>query len=188
MYREPSVGICTFTLGTGSGESLHCTESAQADVCARRQRGLFNVLHATGLLCSSCGYCQGMGSVAATFLCYLPPESAYAAMVTLHDVYGLHRVYEPGFPGMLQCFAAQEALTRAIMPDVAAIFDASFISVSSFATKWYITLFATTVAFSTQLRIWDLFLLEGMDVLVITATAVIWVLKRECSQLSPTVR
>jgi hypothetical protein len=38
------------------------------------QRALFNVLHAFALHCSDCGYCQGMGSLAATFLCYLPPE------------------------------------------------------------------------------------------------------------------
>jgi hypothetical protein len=38
------------------------------------QRSLFNVLHAFALHCPECGYCQGMGSLAATFLCYLPPE------------------------------------------------------------------------------------------------------------------
>ena len=38
------------------------------------QRSLFNVLHCFALLCPDCGYCQGMGSLAATFLCYLPPE------------------------------------------------------------------------------------------------------------------
>jgi hypothetical protein len=38
------------------------------------QRSLFNVLHCFALLCPDCGYCQGMGSLAATFLCYFPPE------------------------------------------------------------------------------------------------------------------
>lgn len=40
----------------------------------RSQRSLFNVLHAFAMLCHDCGYCQGMGSLAATFLCYAPPE------------------------------------------------------------------------------------------------------------------
>lgn len=48
------------------------------------------------------------------------------------------------------------------------------ISASSYATKWYITLFANTVPFQTQLRIWDALLLEGQDVLVITSLALIY--------------
>lgn len=48
------------------------------------------------------------------------------------------------------------------------------ISASAYATKWYITLFANTVPFQTQLRIWDALLLEGQDVLVITSIALIY--------------
>lgn len=38
------------------------------------QRALFHVLHAFSQTCGTCGYCQGMGSVAATLLCYFAPE------------------------------------------------------------------------------------------------------------------
>lgn len=38
------------------------------------QRALFHVLHAFSQSCPTCGYCQGMGSVAATLLCYFEPE------------------------------------------------------------------------------------------------------------------
>lgn len=38
------------------------------------QRALFHVLHAFSQSCGSCGYCQGMGSLAATLLCYFEPE------------------------------------------------------------------------------------------------------------------
>lgn len=57
------------------------------------------------------------------------------------------------------------------------------ISTSAYGTKWYITLFANSVPFATQLRLWDGFLLEGLDFLVITAVAIIWHFQRE--QLSP---
>lgn len=140
------------------------------------QRALFNVLHAFALYCPECGYCQGMGSLAATFLCYMLPEKAYAAMVYLHDSYDMHAVFKPGFPGMLECFHAQEELVKLLMPDVAEVLDKNYISVSSFATKWYITLFVNVLPFSTQLRIWDLFLYGGKDVLILTSTALIWTL------------
>jgi USP6 N-terminal-like protein len=51
------------------------------------------------------------------------------------------------------------------------------ISTTSYATKWYITLFANTVPFQMQLRLWDAFLLDGLDVLVAMALYVIWTFK-----------
>jgi hypothetical protein len=38
------------------------------------QRSLFHVLHCFAMLCDTCGYCQGMGPIAATLLCYFDPE------------------------------------------------------------------------------------------------------------------
>lgn len=43
------------------------------------QRALFHVLHAFSQSCGTCGYCQGMGSVAATLLCYFEPEVSSAS-------------------------------------------------------------------------------------------------------------
>lgn len=38
------------------------------------QRALFHVLHVFSQSCGTCAYCQGMGSVVATLLCYFEPE------------------------------------------------------------------------------------------------------------------
>jgi len=43
------------------------------------QRNLFHVLHCFSLICDTCGYCQGMGPIAATLLCYFDPEVSRAA-------------------------------------------------------------------------------------------------------------
>ncbi len=66
------------------------------------QRSLFHVLHAISMLCDQCGYCQGMGPIAATLLCYFSPERAYAAMVALHSHVNLHTTFSPGFPGLVE--------------------------------------------------------------------------------------
>lgn len=55
------------------------------------------------------------------------------------------------------------------------------ISTSSYATKWYITLYANSVPFGTQLRFWDALLLEGVDFLVIAAVGIIWAFRGEPS-------
>lgn len=49
---------------------------------------------------------------------------------------------------------------------------------SSYSSKWYLTLYTNSFPFATQLRLWDALLLEGIDVLVIIAVAVIWHFQR----------
>ncbi|KIL71420.1 hypothetical protein M378DRAFT_65012 [Amanita muscaria Koide BX008] len=139
------------------------------------QCSLFHVLHAFSLRCPTCGYVQGMGPIAATLLNYFDPERVYASLVRLHDAYSLHSVFSPGFPGMLEAIYLQERITEMFMPDVYAAFKQHMISTTSYATKWYITLFANSVPFQMQLRIWDVFLLEGYDVFVAIAVAIVWV-------------
>ncbi|OSD00814.1 RabGAP/TBC [Trametes coccinea BRFM310] len=139
------------------------------------QRSLFHVLHSLSLRCDTCGYCQGMGPIAATLLCYFEPERAYASLVRLHDSYNMHAIFSPGFPGLLEAIYVQERLTEQMLPAVYAAFKRHMVSTTSYATKWYITLFANSVPFQMQLRLWDAFLLEGHDIFVVVAVAIVWV-------------
>jgi len=87
------------------------------------QRALFHVLHALGLHCDDIGgYCQGMGPIAATLLCYFEPERAYAGLVRLFDQYKLGHIFAPGFPGLHEAFYVQERLVEWLMPDVHSAF------------------------------------------------------------------
>jgi len=118
-----------------------------------------------------------MGPIAATLLCYFEPERVYASLVRLHDAYAMHTIFSPGFPGLLEAIYVQERITEQTMPNVYAAFRDHMISTTSYATKWYITLFANSVPFQTQLRLWDIFLLEGQDVFVAVAVAIVWVFR-----------
>ncbi|KAG1868261.1 rab-GTPase-TBC domain-containing protein [Suillus subalutaceus] len=139
------------------------------------QRSLFHVLHSFSLQCHQCGYVQGMGPIAATLLCYFEPEKVYAALSRLHDTYNMHTIFSPGFPGLLQAIYVQERIMESKMPDVYAAFKKHMISTTSYATKWYITLFANSVPFQTQLRLWDAYLLEGEDLFIAVAISIVWV-------------
>ncbi|EGO31155.1 hypothetical protein SERLADRAFT_455886 [Serpula lacrymans var. lacrymans S7.9] len=148
------------------------------------QRSLFRVLHAFSLRCSHCGYVQGMGPIAATFLCYFQPERVYASLVRLHDSYLMHTIFSPGFPGLLEAIYVQERTIEFMMPDVYAAFKEHTISTTSYATKWYITLFANSVPFQTQLRLWDAYLFDGQDVFVAVAVAIVWVYRDQITSSS----
>lgn len=112
--------------------------------------------------------------------------------------FSLHHILRNGFPGLQVCFEAQEVLCQAWMPNVAKILvrlascsplsiaaqilldgqNHHLIHPSSYATKWYITLYtSSTFEFSTQLRIWDAYLLEGTELLVVVALAILWGLR-----------
>ncbi|SYW80374.1 related to GYP5 - GTPase-activating protein for Ypt Proteins [Ustilago bromivora] len=138
------------------------------------QRSLFHILHAISMLCEQCGYCQGMGPIAATLLCYFSPERAYTAMVSMHNYLNLHTTFSPGFPGLVENLFVQEQLLRKYAPELAAVFDDQMIVASSYATKWYITLFSNSIPFETQLRVWDAWLLDGQDVITMVAVGIIW--------------
>ena len=124
-----------------------------------------------------------MGPIAATLLCYFEPERVYASLVRLHDSYELHNIFSPGFPGLLEAIYIQERITEQMMPDVYAAFKKHMISTTSYATKWYITLFSNSVPFQTQLRLWDVFLLEGQDLFVAVAVSIVWAYRGMCSDL-----
>ncbi|GAA5988042.1 hypothetical protein JCM10908_002039 [Rhodotorula pacifica] len=154
---------------TISGHVLFHTRYGQG------QRALFHVLHAFGLRSEEIGgYCQGMGPIAATLLCYFEPERAYAGLARLFDQYRLSHIFASGFPGLHEAFYVQERLVELLMPAVHVAFKEQMISTSAYGTKWYITLFANSVPFATQLRLWDGLLLEGLDFLIVTAVAIIW--------------
>lgn len=141
------------------------------------QRSLFHTLHSFSLVCNECGYCQGMGPLAATLLCYYEPEKVYATLVHFHDEYQMHDIFLPGFPGLLEAIYIQERILEKMLPAVFESFKKHMISTTSYATKWYITLFANSVPFQTQLRLWDVFLLEGRDVFILVAISIVWALK-----------
>lgn len=141
------------------------------------QRSLFKVLHCFSLLCADCGYCQGMGSLTVTLLCYFPEEVAYSVLVSLHDSsakFNLHQVFYPGFPGLMEQFHVQEHLMQLLLPSsLITNLEEEGITTSSYATRWYITNFYNVVPFETQLRLWDLFFLLGKDVLPVFAVAIL---------------
>ncbi len=59
-----------------------------------------------------------MGAIAATLLCYFEPELSYALLAQMHDLYGMHAVFSPGFPGLLEAIYVQERVMEKMMPAV----------------------------------------------------------------------
>ncbi|EMR11044.1 hypothetical protein PNEG_00641 [Pneumocystis murina B123] len=141
------------------------------------QRLLFRVLHALSLFYPEAGYIQGMASLAATFLCYYDEESAFIMSVRLWEERGILSIFSNSFKNLFLCF--NELQTRLLKTKVGKKLFSLGIDISTFTTKWYLTLFNNSLSFSTQLRIWDVFIWydanekNKLEILHITAMSLI---------------
>lgn len=124
------------------------------------QRLLFRVLHALSLYFPVTGYVQGMASLAATLLSYYDEERCFVMLVRLWELRGLNRLYSPNFTELIEALQDFEKYWLATK-DVAKSLKELCIDPTAYGTRWYLTLFHLSIPFSSQLRVWDVFMLLG---------------------------
>lgn len=131
------------------------------------QRSLYNVLKAYSVYDREVGYVQGMGFLAGLLLLYMSEEDAFWLMVALlkgavnAPMEGLYLV---GLPLVQQYLFQFERLVKEQLPRLGAHFDQEMINPSMYASQWFITVFSYSFPFPLALRIWDVFLHEGVKI------------------------
>ncbi|KAK3287638.1 hypothetical protein CYMTET_4862 [Cymbomonas tetramitiformis] len=131
------------------------------------QRSLYNVLKAYSVYDREVGYVQGMGFVAGLLLLYMGEEDAFWLLVALlkgavHTP--MEGLYRPGLPLVRQYLFQFERLLQETCPTLGAHFDKEMIDSSMYASQWFITVYSYSLQFDLVVRIWDIFMLEGMKV------------------------
>jgi len=131
------------------------------------QQSLFNVLNTYALYNSSVGYCQGMNSVAAFMLMYMEEVDVFWLLhsLTEGEKYRMKGVWCPTMPDINLRFFQFEHLLRHFMPKVAKhLEEQDIVSCSQYqASQWFITGFlATKIPTKILLRMWDIYLNEGI--------------------------
>lgn len=139
------------------------------------QVSLFKLLVAYSNHDPEVGYCQGMSTIAAFLLLYLPEEDAFQAFCGV--LQETRQLFITGFPKLFETFFVQERLMRKYLPRLHHHLSALNIGPSIYSTRWYLTLF---LGFPVPLacRIWDLFLFYGFDILPCVAVAVLRLCER----------
>eukprot|EP00899_Mesostigma_viride_P024883 jgi/Mesvir1/557/Mv11408-RA.1 len=140
------------------------------------QRALFNILKAYAVYDRNVGYVQGMGFIAGLLLLHMGEEDAFWLLVSLLKgaVHApLERLYVPGLPLVQQYLYQLDRLLGDAMPALAAHFVAEGVHASMFASQWFLTAFAYSFPLHLALRVWDMFLLEGMKVVFQVALALL---------------
>ncbi|KAI9286785.1 rab-GTPase-TBC domain-containing protein [Umbelopsis sp. AD052] len=144
------------------------------------QRVLFNVLRAFASYDEEVGYCQGMSNVVATLVMYFEEEKTFTMLVHMFQKCNLHNLFIQGFPALVESFYIQERLLEQHLPKVSIHMKNNDITSSSYATRWYITLFTGGIVnYHTLLRIWDVLQMCGFDVLYYVALALMKTIQKE---------
>ncbi|KAK6255644.1 hypothetical protein SCA6_016949 [Theobroma cacao] len=131
------------------------------------QRSLYNVLKAYSVFDRDVGYVQGMGFLAGLLLLYMSEEDAFWLLVALLKgaVHApMEGLYQVGLPLVQQYLFQFEQLVREHLPKLGEHFSQEMINPSMYASQWFITVFSYSFPFPLALRIWDVFLYEGVKI------------------------
>ncbi|XAR62513.1 hypothetical protein NMG60_11017294 [Bertholletia excelsa] len=132
------------------------------------QRSLYNVLKAYSVYDRDVGYVQGMGFVAGLLLLYMSEEDAFWLLVALLKgaVHApMEGLYLVGLPLVQQYLFQFDNLVREHLPMLGEHFTQEMINPSMYASQWFITVFSYSFPFHLALRIWDVFLNEGVKII-----------------------
>lgn len=134
---------------------------------------LFNVLKAFSLYNPTVGYCQGMGFIAAMLLIYMEEEDAFWVLVKLCETYGMSGLFMEGFPALNECYEVINKMMEELLPSLAEHFRNKDIHTPMYCPQWFLTLFIITLPFALVLRIWDIFLHDGLVAIFLAAISLL---------------
>jgi len=134
-----------------------------ADEKGHGQASLGRVLKAYAIHDPEVGYCQGMGFLVALLLMYMQEEDAFWCLVQICDAYEMRHIFRTGLPKVVECLYVFERLMHHFLPKLNAHLESEGIPSGMYAPQFFITLFLYNLPFPLALRFWDLFLLQGYD-------------------------
>lgn len=136
------------------------------------QQDLFRVLKAYSLHNPRDGYCQAMAPVASVLLMHMPAEEAFWCFVQICDRY-LTGYYSPGLEAVQVDGEVLHSLLKKASPATYKHMRKHNIDPILYMTEWYMCIFSRTLPWSSVLRVWDMFLFEGVKVLFRVALVIL---------------
>ena len=129
------------------------------------QESLFNVMKAYSVLDREVGYCQGTAFIVGLLLMMMPEEEAFSVLVMMMGQYRMRDMFKPSMTELGLCMYQLDTLIESHLPDLHMHFQSQAIHTNLFASRWFLTLFTSSVSVSLSSRIMDCFLCEGREVI-----------------------
>ncbi|XP_035592980.1 ecotropic viral integration site 5 protein homolog isoform X3 [Oncorhynchus keta] len=147
------------------------------------QEVLFNVMKAYSLVDREVGYCQGSAFIVGLLLMQMPEEEAFCVFVKLMQDYRLRELFKPSMAELGLCMYQFEFMIQELLPDLHIHFQAQSFHTSMYASSWFLTIFLTSFPLPVATRIFDIFMLEGLEIVFRVGLAILQLNQAELIQL-----
>ncbi|XP_040014092.1 TBC1 domain family member 10A-like isoform X1 [Xiphias gladius] len=128
------------------------------------QQDLFRVLKAYTLHRPEEGYCQAQAPIAAVLLMHMPAEDAFWVLVQICEKY-LPGYYSTGLEAIQLDGEILYALLRRVSPVAHHHLKKHKLEPTLYMTEWFMCAFSRTLPWASVLRVWDMFLCDGVKIL-----------------------
>lgn len=136
------------------------------------QQSLYNVLKCFSIVRKEISYCQGLAPVASILLMNMPPSHAFWSLVAITDHY-VPGYYLAGFQAVQLHGRMLFGLLKKYAPISHRILKKADIDPVLYMFEWFMCLFVRNLPWATVLRLWDMFLCEGIVVIFKAAIVII---------------
>lgn len=126
---------------------------------------LRRILQALAWLYPSIGYCQGMGTVAASLLLFIEEEDAFWIMSAIIEDILPASYYSHTLLGVQADMKVLRQLIGTYLPRIDEKLREHDIELSLICINWFLTIFSNVFHMRILLRVWDLFFYEGSPAL-----------------------
>jgi len=137
------------------------------------QQQLLNVLRAYSVFNAEVGYCQGMGFICGVLLMYMGEDDAFLMLISLLENYRMAGLFMDNLPLLNKYFFQLQRLIEMHMPLLYSHFAQQGVEPTMYASQWFMTVCIYTFPFSTVVRVWDIFLAEGVKIIFRIALAIL---------------
>ncbi|XP_071769606.1 TBC1 domain family member 10A [Centroberyx gerrardi] len=128
------------------------------------QQDLLRVLKAYTLHRPEEGYCQAQAPIAAVLLMHMPAEDAFWGLVQICEKY-LPGYYSAGLEAIQLDGEILYALLRRVSPVAHYHLKKHKLEPILYMTEWFMCAFSRTLPWASVLRVWDMFLCEGVKII-----------------------
>ncbi|XP_059213757.1 TBC1 domain family member 10A [Centropristis striata] len=128
------------------------------------QQDLLRVLKAYTLHRPEEGYCQAQAPIAAVLLMHMPAEDAFWVLVQICEKY-LPGYYSTGLEAIQLDGEILYALLRRVSSVAHRHLKKHKLEPILYMTEWFMCAFSRTLPWASVLRVWDMFLCEGVKIL-----------------------
>lgn len=137
------------------------------------QQQLLNVLRAYSIFNAEVGYCQGMGFICGVLLMYMGEDDAFLMLISLLENYRMAGLFMPNLPLLNKYFFQLQRLLEMNLPRLHEHLTEQGVEPTMYASQWFMTVCIYNFPFSTVVRVWDIFLAEGVKIIFRIALALL---------------